>query len=141
MAIDTAEKRFSMHAYSGGDAALCARLDGISGINAADRLHLLSRYRGIAVSVDVEVHIVGDATVDLDAFIQKSTSSTVQGVANIIVSTNHYKYANCMTVGDALLSISFVSAQGLQMFTFEAFHSQVVELDAYKQPVEFEVIL
>ena len=51
MAIDTAEKRFSLHAYSGGDSALCLRLDfPTSGVNAADRSHFLGRYRGIAMA-------------------------------------------------------------------------------------------
>lgn len=50
MAIDTAEKRFSFQAYSGGDAAICSRLDGVNLINAGDRSHLLGRYRGIAIA-------------------------------------------------------------------------------------------
>jgi hypothetical protein len=47
MAIDTAEKRFSM---MGMGCPPCYRLDLASGINAADRRHLLESYRGIAAA-------------------------------------------------------------------------------------------
>jgi len=48
MAIDTAERRASVHAYSGSDAALCARLDGVALLSSRDRSHVTGRYRGIA---------------------------------------------------------------------------------------------
>lgn len=48
MAIDTAERRASVHAYSGSDSALCARLDGIALLSSRDRSHVTGRYRGIA---------------------------------------------------------------------------------------------
>ena len=48
MAIDTAERRASVHAYSGNDAALCARLDGVALLSSRDRSHVTGRYRGIA---------------------------------------------------------------------------------------------
>lgn len=57
--IDTAEKRASVHAYSGQDAALCARLDGIAGINAASRSHITDRYRGIAAGAPAATTLMG----------------------------------------------------------------------------------
>ena len=53
MAIDSAEKRASIQAYSGRDSALCARLDGVALLNAADRSHVSCRYRGIAAGLAV----------------------------------------------------------------------------------------
>ena len=53
MAIDSAEKRASIQAYSGRDSALCARLDGVALLNAADRSHVTCRYRGIAAGLAV----------------------------------------------------------------------------------------
>jgi len=50
MAIDTAEKRASVHAYSGNDAALVGRLDLVALLSAADRSHVTDRYRGIAAA-------------------------------------------------------------------------------------------
>jgi len=53
MAIDSAEKRASVQAYSGRDSAVCCRLDGIAALNAGDRSHVTSRYRGIAAGLAV----------------------------------------------------------------------------------------
>lgn len=50
MAIDTAEKRASVHAYSGNDSALVGRLDLAGLLNAADRSHITDRYRGVAAA-------------------------------------------------------------------------------------------
>ena len=49
MAIDTAEKRFSILGLT-GSAQISHRLDLVSGVNAADRRHLLESYRGIAAA-------------------------------------------------------------------------------------------
>ena len=49
MAIDTAEKRFSILGLS-GSAQISYRMDLTSGVNAADRRHLLESYRGIAAA-------------------------------------------------------------------------------------------
>lgn len=58
MAIDTAEKRASVHAYSGQDAALCGRLDGLTTLNAADKSHVTCRYRGIAAGAPAAVTLM-----------------------------------------------------------------------------------
>jgi hypothetical protein len=49
MAIDTAEKRHSIFGLS-GSAQISHRVDLASGVNAADRRHVLESYRGIAAA-------------------------------------------------------------------------------------------
>jgi hypothetical protein len=58
MAIDSATKRASVHAYSGNDSALCGRLDGVALLNGADRSHITDRYRGIAAGAPAAVTLM-----------------------------------------------------------------------------------
>jgi hypothetical protein len=57
MAIDTAEKRASVQGNC-GDSQMVGRLDGVSGINAADRSHITCRYRGIAAASPTGITIL-----------------------------------------------------------------------------------